>query len=225
MFAKHERLIEVYQQSKSESQNRLYQTTTELLPNDIEALQRNHQFVRDDEEDEKAMSRSWEVRMARKYYNRLFKEYAVGDFSRYREGKIGLRWRVEREVLNGKGQFTCGSLSCAESNNLESYEVPFRYTEGGLLKHELVKIRVCEECAVKLFYKKLESVPEKKKEKAKKRKRKSSEEDSHFETRDHRRLESPPHEEKVDAEISIKLEPEPVKDTFGMENYLKELFF
>jgi protein FRA10AC1 len=224
MYGKHQRLIDLYQQSESEKQQHLFQTTTELLPNDIEALQRNHQFVRDDEQDEKAMSRSWEVRMARKYYNRLFKEYAVGDFSRYREGKIGLRWRVEREVMNGKGQFTCGSLSCTASNNLESYEVPFRYNEGGVLKHELVKIRVCEECAVKLFYKKLESVPEKKKERPKKRKRKHSDEDV-SQREMHDRRPEPPETPKIEPEPVIKQEPEPEKDTFGMENYLKDLFF
>ena len=25
------------------------------------------------------------------------------------EGKLGLRWRIEREVVSGKGQFTCGA--------------------------------------------------------------------------------------------------------------------
>lgn len=32
----------------------------------------------------------------------LFKEYALADMSRYKEGKIGLRWRTEREVIAGK---------------------------------------------------------------------------------------------------------------------------
>ena len=40
-----------------------------------------------------------QVRMALKYYQRLCKEYAICDLSRYREGAVGLRWRTEREVL------------------------------------------------------------------------------------------------------------------------------
>ena len=33
--------------------------------------------------------------MAIKYYNKLYREYALADMSRHREGKIGLRWRTE----------------------------------------------------------------------------------------------------------------------------------
>ena len=38
-------------------------------------------FVRTAEDDS---NDSWEVRMARRYYAKLFKEYAVADLSRYR---------------------------------------------------------------------------------------------------------------------------------------------
>jgi Folate-sensitive fragile site protein Fra10Ac1 len=40
--------------------------------------------------------------MAAKYYEKLFKEYALADVSRYREGKIGMRWRTEAEVVAGR---------------------------------------------------------------------------------------------------------------------------
>ncbi|CAM9306421.1 unnamed protein product, partial [Phaeothamnion confervicola] len=40
--------------------------------------------------------------MALKYYRRLYKEYALADLSRYTEGKVGLRWRTESEVIAGK---------------------------------------------------------------------------------------------------------------------------
>jgi protein FRA10AC1 len=29
--------------------------------------------------------------------------------SRYKENRIGLRWRTEEEVITGKGQFQCGN--------------------------------------------------------------------------------------------------------------------
>lgn len=38
-------------------------------------------FVRSEEDD---TSDSWEVRMARRYYAKLFKEYAIADLSRYK---------------------------------------------------------------------------------------------------------------------------------------------
>ena len=71
--------------------------------------------------------------MARKFYNKLFKEYALVDLSRYQEGRLGLRWRTEAEVASGRGHHTCGGLLCDSSlasgdrmpapSSLHSYEV------------------------------------------------------------------------------------------------------
>ena len=81
---------------------------------------------------------------------RLFKEYAIADLSRYKEGAVGLRWRTEAEVVSGKGQFSCGAKRCANHNDLESYEVDFKYREAGEKKQALVKLRVCPDCAGRL---------------------------------------------------------------------------
>ena len=83
---------------------------------------------------------------------RLFKEYAIADLSRYKEGAVGLRWRTEAEVVSGKGQFSCGAKRCANHNDLESYEVDFKYREAGEKKQALVKLRVCPDCAGRLNY-------------------------------------------------------------------------
>jgi protein FRA10AC1 len=80
-----------------------------------------HRFIRDDDID--AEDESYEARLARKYYNRLFKEYCLADLSVYKTGRIGLRWRTEKEVINGKGHFTCGNLKCNATDALASYEV------------------------------------------------------------------------------------------------------
>lgn len=40
--------------------------------------------------------------MARRYFDKLHKEYALCDLSRHKKGQVGLRWRVEREVIEGK---------------------------------------------------------------------------------------------------------------------------
>jgi protein FRA10AC1 len=133
-----------------------------LLPEDLAALKSHHQFIRDDDADRRDMTKSWEVRMARKYYNKLYKEFALADLSLFEEGKIGLRWRTEQEVVIGKGQFSCGSLTCTETREMRGFEVPFRYKENGVVKCELVKVKVCENCAKKLYYKKMQSMSKKK---------------------------------------------------------------
>jgi hypothetical protein len=58
-----------------------------LQDTDISALQRNHRFVRT-EEDDRNLS-TWEVRLAQRYYQKLFKEYCIVDLSRYKEQKLG----------------------------------------------------------------------------------------------------------------------------------------
>ncbi len=57
------------------------------------------------------------------------------------EGKIGVRWRTEKEVVSGKGQFICGAKGCEERRGLASFEVPLVYMEAGAQKRALVKVR------------------------------------------------------------------------------------
>jgi protein FRA10AC1 len=154
-FDKHKALIDIYKNGALS------------INDDIEVFRSSHQFVRDDEEDAEKLSIDWKYRMARRYYNKLYKEYAIVDLNLYLENKIGMRWRTETEVINGKGQFSCASKYCFNDLNLHSYEVPFKYKENSIIKHELVKTRVCIDCAYKLFYNKLNDL--KKKEKKRKR--------------------------------------------------------
>ncbi|KAL0030992.1 hypothetical protein WJX79_007301 [Trebouxia sp. C0005] len=108
----------------------------QTVKTDYDVLKEQYRFVRTAEDDS---TDSWDVRMARRYYAKLFKEYAVADLSRYRESKVGLRWRTEREVVIGKGQFVCGAKGCDERRALASYEVNFAYKEAGERKQALVK--------------------------------------------------------------------------------------
>uniref|UniRef100_A0A7C8ZNR7 Protein FRA10AC1 n=2 Tax=Opuntia streptacantha TaxID=393608 RepID=A0A7C8ZNR7_OPUST len=98
------------------------------------------------------MDASWEQRLVKRYYDKLFKEYCIADMSRYKSGKIGLRWRTEKEVISGKGQFICGNKHCDEKNGLASYEVNFSYFEAGENKQALIKLVACGRCAEKLHY-------------------------------------------------------------------------
>jgi protein FRA10AC1 len=64
-----------------------------------------------------------------------------------------MRWRTEKEVFSGKGQFICGNKTCEEKDKLCSYEVNFSYMEKEEQKNALVKLRLCPSCAEKLMYK------------------------------------------------------------------------
>jgi len=119
---------------------------------DFDILRETYKFIRSEEDNDDS---TWEKRIAKKYYDKLFKEYCLADMELYKEGKIGLRWRTQAEVMNGKGQFICGNKRCNSEENLKSFEVNFAYVENGEKRNILVKLRVCPDCAYKLNYKKL----------------------------------------------------------------------
>lgn len=88
-----------------------YGRTPPSLPaskTELDVLIERHQFIRDADE----QNLSWEDALAKKTYDQLFKELAVCDLSRWREGKVAMRWRTASEVIDGKGHFTCANLRC-----------------------------------------------------------------------------------------------------------------
>ncbi|XP_056004638.1 protein FRA10AC1 homolog [Ostrea edulis] len=127
---------------------------------DIDVIKEHHRFLWNEEEAD-----TWEKRLAKKYYDKLFKEYCITDLSRYKENKVAMRWRLEKEVIEGKGQFSCGNRKCNEKDGLRSWEVNFAYVEDGEKKNALIKLRLCPDCSYKLNYhhKKKEILPKKKK--------------------------------------------------------------
>jgi Folate-sensitive fragile site protein Fra10Ac1 len=54
--------------------------------------------------------------------------------------QIALRWRIEKEVVAGKGQFICGNKVCNAKEDLKTWEVNFAYAEQGEKKNALVKL-------------------------------------------------------------------------------------
>ena len=130
---------------------------TPTLTTDLDELKKHHAFLRDDdrenddeEEEEKKKKNAREgERMAIKYEEKLFKEYAIPDLSRCDEG-VGLRWRTKQEVARGKGVDVCGEKRCSERRNLGTFELNFRYKERGEVKNALVKVVVCPTCEEKL---------------------------------------------------------------------------
>ncbi|XP_041451143.1 protein FRA10AC1 isoform X2 [Drosophila obscura] len=117
---------------------------------DIDVIRENHRFLWED--DEVDCELSWEQRLALRYYKKLFKEYCIADLTRYKENKIALRWRTEHEVVDGTGQFQCGSRHCVERTDLRSWEVNFKYIEHGVPMNALVKLRLCPTHTEQLNY-------------------------------------------------------------------------
>ncbi|XP_062988957.1 protein FRA10AC1 [Elgaria multicarinata webbii] len=161
-FARHKKFVNdyiLYYGGKKED----FKRSGENDKSDLDIVRENHRFLWS-EEDEVDMN--WEKRLSKKYYDKLFKEYCIADLSKYKENKFGFRWRHEKEVVSGKGQFTCGNKRCDEKEGLKSWEVNFGYVEHGVKKNALVKLRLCPECSYKLnfHHRRKEVKPTKKKE-------------------------------------------------------------
>ncbi|KAN0026264.1 hypothetical protein ACTFIV_007248 [Dictyostelium citrinum] len=192
---RHKKLIENYlNQKNNDIKNNQKQQQKEVdkyknFKTDYQILKENHQFLRDEDENENIDQLTWEEKLAKTYYDRLYKEYAIIDLSRYKSGEIGLRWRIESEVISGRGQFTCANKKCESSsiNNkigeLKSFEVPFSYNELNENKIALVKVVLCPLCSKLLNYtnikkKKKELKKFLKQEKNKNKKRKKNKNDN-----------------------------------------------
>eukprot|EP00124_Ichthyophonus_hoferi_P001754 Ihof_evm4s101 gene=Ihof_evmTU4s101 len=103
---------------------------------DMDVIKDEHRFLWTSEDE---VDLTWEKQLAKKYYDKLYKEYCIADLSRYKDGQIGLRWRTKMELFDGKGQFICGNKRCTETKGLQSWEVNFSYSEHGERKNALVK--------------------------------------------------------------------------------------
>ncbi|KAI8849553.1 folate-sensitive fragile site protein Fra10Ac1-domain-containing protein [Chytridium lagenaria] len=135
---------------KDRAREAIHNAKTAHGKSEAQILKEHHRFLRDEDEDDE--EETWEKRLAKKY----------------KEGKIALRWRTQKEVVEGKGQFTCGNLAC-DSNpkaKLKSWEVNFAYREAGETKNALVKLRLCDPCAYKLNYRKIQKMEKEKAEAA-----------------------------------------------------------
>ncbi|XP_059180472.1 protein FRA10AC1 [Centropristis striata] len=187
---------------------------------DSDVLRENHRFLWRDEDEE---DMTWEKELAKKYYDKLFKEYCIADLSRYKENKFGFRWRTEDEVVSGKGQFQCGNKRCEKQEGLKSWEVNFAYVEHGEKKNALVKLRLCPECSFKLNYhhkrkevkaktkgisQENQEPPEKKKKSKKKRSSSHSKKHKHKRRRD-RSAYSSSSEESQDSDKDSEAGDEP----------------
>lgn len=144
--------------------------TQEFPVTEFDILKASHKFLRDDAGQPgssstniaSSSSSSWNDQLAKKYYDTLFREFALCNLKHYKSGNFALRWRTENEVLDGTGETTCGNMRCeyhrphSTSNSLPrltTLELPFAYEEHGELKQALVKVVLCPGCVKKLMWK------------------------------------------------------------------------
>ncbi|XP_076631776.1 protein FRA10AC1 homolog [Colletes latitarsis] len=147
-YDRHKKLINDYLTLHNGSVSSLKRDTSRDKT-DYDVIRENHRFLWDEDND---VQDTWGARLAKKYYDKLFKEYCIADLTYYKHNKVALRWRTEKEVVVGKGQFECGNKKCKEKEGLKSWEVNFGYLEHGEKKNALVKLRLCPECSVQLNY-------------------------------------------------------------------------
>ncbi|RIA95414.1 folate-sensitive fragile site protein Fra10Ac1-domain-containing protein [Glomus cerebriforme] len=151
-YARHKKFMRDYVNFYGRNRKIAQTSTCVETKTEFDILKENHKFLRTEEEEEEELS--WEQRVAKKYYDKLFKEYCIAELKYYKEGRIALRWRIEKEVITGKGQFICASTRCSNTSELKSWEVNFAYMEDGEKKNALVKIKLCPKCSDKLNYNK-----------------------------------------------------------------------
>ncbi|XP_063622156.1 protein FRA10AC1 homolog isoform X3 [Cydia splendana] len=183
----HKYLVNVYCLNKKGSTTVLGRDTSRDRT-DLDVIRENHKFLWEDDD----VADTWERQLAKKYYDKLYKEYCICDLTRYKDNRVALRWRVEHEVVAGKGQFQCGSKHCTNATGLRSWEVNFAYVEDGEKKNALVKLRLCPECSDKLNYRsKKREVKRLKKSRKKKKKTKNKDSSSEKESSDEEESSAP----------------------------------
>ncbi|KAH9510697.1 hypothetical protein DERF_009206 [Dermatophagoides farinae] len=172
-YTRHKLLINYYCLTHPGSRHQVFQRDHSQDKSDLQILIENHRFIWPDE-DLQSNQLTWGQRVAKKYYERLFKEYCIIDLSLFKQNKFGMRWRTEPEVIGGKGQFICGNKHCSIPTNLTSWEVLFGYVENGEKHSALIKVRLCPDCSTKLNYHRQHKKAKKNKKNERKLKRKES---------------------------------------------------
>ncbi|CAN8025210.1 hypothetical protein HPB47_009611 [Ixodes persulcatus] len=147
-YTRHKKLINDYLLCYPGTTAKL-QRDTSRDRTDFDVIRENHQFLWDEADEDVT---SWEKQLAKRYYDKLFKEYCICDLTYYKANKIAMRWRTEQELIVGKGQFSCGEKRCKSDAKLRTWEVNFGYFEKDEKKNALVKLRLCAECSFKLNY-------------------------------------------------------------------------
>jgi len=151
-FDRHKQLVNNYLLYYGKNKT-VFKRDKKKFKRDIDIVKENHRFLWEDDEGEELNEKDlkWEQRVAKKYWDKLFTEYAICDLTYFKKNRIAFRWRIEKEVVSGKGQFICAQKKvCSEKEGLRTWEVNFGYVEDEKPKYALVKVRLCATCSAKL---------------------------------------------------------------------------
>lgn len=79
----HKKLINDYILKRPGDTSKLFVRDSSKDKTDFDVIRENHQFLwsKDDVD-------SWGKQLARRYYDKLFKEYCIADLSRYKDNKV-----------------------------------------------------------------------------------------------------------------------------------------
>jgi len=149
-YDRHKILVNTYLLNRPGDTDRYLQRDKTKDRTDMDVVRENHRFIWNDGAEDESLT--WEQRLAKKYWQKLFHEYCITDLSLYKVNKVAMRFQTEVEVKAGKGQFVCGAKKCEEKDKLRTWEVNFAYKEEGEKKNALVKLRLCPDCSYKLNY-------------------------------------------------------------------------
>ena len=237
-YDRHKKLVNDYLLYFEGATGKLQRDTT-ADKRDIDVIRENHRFLWDDQDGSGSgkSKLTWGQTLAKRYYEKLFKEYCICDVSRYKENKVAMRWRTEQEVVTGKGQFRCAARKCEEQDRLRTWEVNFAYVEESEKKNALVKVRLCPDCSYKInYHHKKKEVTKKSRKKSKKKDKKkrersgggSSSEDEEVKEKK-RKLKEEADEKKLEKEAAdvwsapVEVEEEKSRDQ-DFSEFLDDLF-
>lgn len=79
----HKYLVNVYCLNAKGSTGLLKRDTSKDRT-DLDVIRENHKFLWEEDD----VADSWEKQLAKKYYDKLFKEYCICDLTRYKENKV-----------------------------------------------------------------------------------------------------------------------------------------
>jgi protein FRA10AC1 len=88
----HKYLINEYVLKKPGDTKILLKEDTSKYKTDRDIILENIKFIWNEED----IPKTYEERLAKKYYDKLFKEYCICDLSRYKENKIANRFRIDK---------------------------------------------------------------------------------------------------------------------------------
>lgn len=90
----HQKLINDYILKRPGDTKKLFVRDTSKDKTDLDVIRENHRFLWNENDVD-----SWEKQLAKLYYDKLFKEYCIADFSRYKENKVSDCHSFKRPTL------------------------------------------------------------------------------------------------------------------------------